>query len=322
MYTEDTAKKILFSPIKSGADHLCILSAHATPAMASWLLKSYDEQDISDVSIELIIGTAVNEGISNAYHEGFKKLHGNRYSNNSGNFSCSYIYTQPASLDNLYIWLRNDTPFCAFSGELEFTQNSFLRNRSGTVTEISASDAYTNFETAVQRSAYCTFSEIEEYIIIYESPLSNSPHGNNSKSISAVSLSLLTSKDGETGKRSGLNWGQRSKRNKNEAYIPLPSKIAKSGFFPLNKQHFIALTDDHCALLLRVEQQNDKAITTPASNAQLGEYFRKRLNLNNGAFIHAEDLVAYGRTDVTFYKIDDEQFYMDFSVNKEYNNGR
>ena len=27
-----------------------------------------------------------------------------------------------------------------------------------------------------------------------------------------------------------------------------------------------------------------------------------------------EDLEAYGRTDVTFYKLDDEQFYMDFSV--------
>ena len=64
------------------------------------------------------------------------------------------------------------------------------------------------------------------------------------------------------------------------------------------------------------KQQNDKAITTPASNAQLGEYFRKRLKLNNGAYVHAEDLIAYGRTDVTFYKIDDEQFYMDFSVDK------
>ena len=52
------------------------------------------------------------------------------------------------------------------------------------------------------------------------------------------------------------------------------------------------------------------------SNAQLGEYFRRRLKLNNGSYVHAKDLISYGRTDVTFYKIDDEQFYMDFSVNK------
>ena len=128
-----------------------------------------------------------------------------------------------------------------------------------------------------------------------------------------VRLSLLA-RGGETGARSGLNWGQRNKRNRNEAYIPLPSHIAKSGFFPLDKQHFLVVTDDHHTLQLRVEQQNDKAITTPASNALLGEYFRNRLGLPNGAYVRKDDLLAYGRTDVTFYEIDEEQYYMDFSV--------
>ena len=63
-----------------------------------------------------------------------------------------------------------------------------------------------------------------------------------------------------------------------------------------------------------MEQQNDKAITTPASNALLGEYFRNRLGLGNGAYIEKRHLQAYGRMDVTFYKIDDEQYYMDFSI--------
>lgn len=31
-------------------------------------------------------------------------------------------------------------------------------------------------------------------------------------------------------------------------------------------------------------------------------------------FGNKADLERYGRTDVTFYKIDDEQFFMDFSV--------
>ena len=75
----------------------------------------------------------------------------------------------------------------------------------------------------------------------------------------------------------------------------------------------MVVTDDHHTLQLRVEQQNDKAITTPASNALLGEYFRNRLGLANGAYIHAGDLNNYGRSDVTFIKIDDEHYYMDFS---------
>ena len=128
-----------------------------------------------------------------------------------------------------------------------------------------------------------------------------------------VTLSFIT-RTGDTGAKSGLNWGQRKNRNRNEAYIPLPNCIAKSGFFPLNKQHFLVITDDHHLLQLRVEQQNDKAITTPASNALLGEYFRNRLGLANGAYVTVADFLSYGRTDVTFIKIDEEHYYMDFSI--------
>ncbi len=81
----------------------------------------------------------------------------------------------------------------------------------------------------------------------------------------------------------------------------------------MDKQHFLVITDDNHTLLLRVEQQNDKAITTPESNAKIGEYFRSRLSLEEGAYVWKADLERYGRTNVTFYKIDDEQFYMDFS---------
>ena len=53
------------------------------------------------------------------------------------------------------------------------------------------------------------------------------------------------------------------------------------------------------------------------SNALLGEYFRGRIERANGAYVSLQDLEVYGRTDVTFYKIDDEEYYMDFSVAKE-----
>lgn len=42
-----------------------------------------------------------------------------------------------------------------------------------------------------------------------------------------------------------------------------------------------------------------------------------RLGLANGELVKTEDLVKYGRTDVTFIKIDEEQYYMDFSVNEK-----
>ena len=62
-YPDGIAGKILFDPIKEGADRLCILTAEATPSMASWLLKSYEELEISDVTVKLIIGDTLNKGV-------------------------------------------------------------------------------------------------------------------------------------------------------------------------------------------------------------------------------------------------------------------
>ena len=77
-YTESIAKVILFDPIDSGANRLCILSSHATPSMASWLLTTYEEQGITGISIELIIEAVMDNGIDSISHEGFKELHRRR----------------------------------------------------------------------------------------------------------------------------------------------------------------------------------------------------------------------------------------------------
>ncbi|MDO5562537.1 MAG: NgoFVII family restriction endonuclease [Synergistaceae bacterium] len=314
-YSDSIAQQLLFEPINAGANRLCILTSHATPSMASWLLKSYEEKGITDVEVELIINDVLDEGIDAVSHEGFKELHGNRYSSIWSNFSCCYLCQPPALKKNYYIWLNGETPVKAFYCSYEFTQQSILRSRSGAMHSRVAAYAYGLYEKAVDHSIYCNHSEVDDYIVVRSSTAALSTSSDASEE-NCVHLSLLA-RGGETGTKSGLNWGQRNHRNKNEAYIPLPVKIARSDFFPLNKQHFLVVTDDHHTLQLRVEQQNDKAITTPASNALLGEYFRNRLGLANGAYIKKENLLAYGRSDVTFHKIDEEQYYMDFSVNNQ-----
>lgn len=312
-YSEDIVEKILFEPISTGADKLCILSANATPSMVSWLMTTYSERNIENISIELIIESVVDDGIDYVSHEGFKELQKSSISGDSRRFICSYLYQPPAEKKNYFIWLKEKIPVQAFACSYDFTQASFLRGRRGSFTSRIAAYAYKLYENMADRTIYCTHSEVEDYVVIRSS--NSSLLDSSERTKNQVFLPLITKKTGEPGKKSGLNWGQRNKRNKNEAYIPLPSKIAKSGFFPLNKQHFLVVTDDHHTLQLRVEQGNDKAITTPASNAQLGEYFRNRLGLANGAYVHTRDLQAYGRTDVSFYKIDEEQYYMDFSPN-------
>ncbi|MDA3955804.1 MAG: NgoFVII family restriction endonuclease, partial [Oceanispirochaeta sp.] len=117
-----------------------------------------------------------------------------------------------------------------------------------------------------------------------------------------------------------LNWGhgeKRTRRNKNEAYIQLSPEVYKSDFFPKKGQHFTVVTDDSKLFICTRAQKKDTdgtAIETPHNNSLLGEYFRNRLGLVNGAFITKNELQQYGRTDVTFYKFDDENYYMDFEV--------
>jgi hypothetical protein len=129
----------------------------------------------------------------------------------------------------------------------------------------------------------------------------------------SVRLPLLQ-RDGRIHTTGGLNWGQRHGRDPNQAYIPVPAEVARSGFFPPPKQHFTVLTDDDRTLICVRAQANGKAIETPANNSLLGEYFRARLGLPAGVFIQKADLLRYGRTDVEFLKLDEDTFFLDFSA--------
>lgn len=106
-YLDGTVEKVLFAPIEDGADRLCILVSEATPSMISWLLKSYEESGISGVTVELVIGDTLNNGMDKNLHESFQELHGTRYSDKWGNFSCSYLIQPPVlGTENYCIWMK------------------------------------------------------------------------------------------------------------------------------------------------------------------------------------------------------------------------
>ena len=317
MLTSDLANKILIEPIREGADRLCIVSGYATHTMASWHIKRIQTLNYMPIEISLVVGMCRFDGLSIHVHEGFKSLMDADHQGYS-KITCQYVCEGPPVHSKLYVWLKNETPYKAFTGSANYTQPAFSESRREILTPCDPHAAFDYYNEIEAHSIYCNHSEVEDYIAIYNkhavldaevSPVEKL----RGSGIQSVTLSLL-SRTGETGTRSGLNWGQREGREPNQAYIPLPSSIARSGFFPTNKKHFSVITDDGKHLILRVEQQNDKAITTPLNNSQLGEYFRNRLGLPNGAYVWKADLERYGRTDVTFYKLDDEHFFMDFSV--------
>lgn len=317
MFNSHLAKTMLFDPLQQGVNELYVLSAYATPNMLSWYMKNIYHKTASPIKLNLIVGMVPFDNLSVSVHEGFQHLVTSEYPHEISSIRCSYVTDKPAEHGNLFIWCKDGQPKLAFEGSANFVQSSFIGNhRNEIVYECDPMEAKQYYDSVEPRTVYCTHAEVEEYIILRPThPVLDIECNlvSETDDLDSVMLSLVT-KNGEPGTRSGLNWGQRKGREPNQAYIPLPSKIAKSGFFPLEKRHFTAITDDHHQLTLRVEQQNNKAITTPVRNSDLGEYFRNRLGLANGAYVTRDDLTRYGRTDVKFVKLDEETFYMDFSA--------
>lgn len=326
--TDNLVNHILINPAIKGADKLRIIAGYATPQMASWHIQRLNDLHIHPIDISLIIGMTANRGIEQMLHNGFIDVT-KRYKNikDYSSFQCQYVFDAPPVNSKLYLWEKSGKLVDVFIGSADYTQSSFNpHHQKESMAKIEKNlDVIKYFDDIEKNSIFCTHNQIEDYIKIYARKESLnlaekfSKHGDTSN---RLTLSLLTSKGDKAGERSGLNWGQRDKREKNQAYIPLPRDKAQSGFFPIKKlgdekaPHFTVITDDSKCLVLRVEQDGNKAITTPENNSRIGEYFRNRLSLPNGAPVTKEDLLRYGRTDVEFIKLDEEQYYMDFSVEK------
>jgi len=113
--------------------------------------------------------------------------------------------------------------------------------------------------------------------------------------------------------RSGLNWGQRPRRNQNQAYLSVPAEVQNLNFFPETGIKFKVICDDNYEMLCVRAQQNGKAIHSCDNNNLIGIYFRERLNLEPGQPVIYQHLVRYGRTSVDIYRREELVFFLDFS---------
>lgn len=129
--------------------------------------------------------------------------------------------------------------------------------------------------------------------------------------IKKVKVSLLD-KHGEP--QYGLNWGQRDNREPNQAYVQLPIEVYRSDFFPKKPSHFIIRTDDGQNIVFTRAQKTEEgtALQTPEDNSLFGKYLRTRMGVSLGNAITKEDILQYGCSELTFFKVGN-QYFMDFS---------
>lgn len=326
MLTKNLFEEVLIKPAAEGADKLCIVAGFASSAMAFRHLEKVKATNPA-LNVELIVGMCNRMGIPLGEHKGFQKLVEEDF---AGKFQCSYIHKSPPVHSKVYIWLKEGKPYKAFTGSANYTQYAFTIQRE-ILESCDANEALDYFNALSAESIYCNHLEVENYITIYSERqyyrrfieksdvVKDQPSPDRIKdSRNSVKVSLLM-RNGEVHHSSGLNWAFRktgkNRSNLNEAYIQLRPEVYRSDFFPPRSVEFSVLTDDGISLICSRGQKPDaSAISTPKGNALLGEYFRNRLGLPYGTKITRKHLEDYGRTDVEFFKNDDETYEMDFSV--------
>ncbi len=329
MLTKDLFTEVLFQPAQNGANKLYVVSGYATAAMAFYHMQRLLKDEYR-VTVELIIGMSASDGLSESNHKGFQKLVQNDF---MVMFSCLYLTEMPPVHSKIYSWYKGNEPICGFIGSANYTQTAFSNNQREAMTQADAEQGLNYFKELASQSIYCDHIDAESFVQIYneknyervkrERKTAQKPQAEveiaqpfpSLLGLPSVQVNLLDKK-GNLPQRSGLNWGQRPEYNRepNQAYIKLPSSIYNTPFFPEKGVHFTILTDDGKVLICTRAQDNAKAIETPHNNSLIGEYFRNRLGLPNGARVTTDDLLRYGRCTVDFYKIDDETYFMDFSV--------
>ena len=317
MITTDLFNKILLEPGEK-CNELKIITGYASPAMAN----KHFELLPKHISVEVVVGMVPKDGLGYGAHTGFVNL-----CNDQPRFQCSYLKPGYRAVHaKSYIWLRNGIPVVAFIGSGNYSQNTFM---DGTVELFANDDAdacidfYQRFAT---NSILCRnvdlstgfkfYREFHKKQVIIDSVEQQKNQTSVAGESDFVLLSLLDSRTGQTHIKSGLNWGQRDGREPNQAYISVPSVVSKSNFFPDRKRHFTLITDDGETFDCVIAQDGEKAIETTKNNSLLGIYFRNRIGVPLGSFVHTESLTNYGRTNVEICKVDDETYLMNFSVEK------
>lgn len=321
LITENLFERVLIEPARRGASELFVLSGYSSASMVTKHFEMVSKELSIDLAIDLHIGMTGRDGLSRNTLLGLQSIPrqiGGR------SFNCSLSVMGKSNHSKIYVWCDEKGPKEAFLGSSNYTQLGFgISSAASAHREVCvAIDPTAGFEYILESSrggiSYKS-PDIADHINLYDEPtfpnfeIDEPELARQTNDFVDLPL-VMTRADlrGEVHQKSGLNWGQREGRNPDQAYIPIPSTVAKSKFFPDKSVHFQVVTDDGEAFVCTVAQDNEKALETPSDNSILGKYFRKKLNLPSGTFIEKKHLEEFGSNTVRIYRDGDDSYLLSF----------
>lgn len=313
MLTTDLYAQVFGPGLPNDARIAYIVSGYASAPFAKHVLKH-----TQNLEINLIIGMIGKGGVPAPDHKGYLDLE-NEFGNR---FNCLYNLDRPPIHSKCFAFYSEVAGVQGYIGSPNFSWGGFRDNRESLeVCNPQMIKDYFDSLSNLPQVVACTDLSVAPFITEVTRDrntqiLARAEHGvvTVATELESVQVSLLA-RDGTIHNRAGLNWGHRDNRDRNEAYIPVQSEIhnADPEFFPPLGNWFLVHTDDGETFWCVMAQANRKAIETPEDNSKLGLYFRQRMGLQPGVFVTRNDLLHYGRTTVTFNKIDSDLYFMDFS---------
>lgn len=328
LFSDNAFQRILVEPAMRGNNELFVVSGYASPAMVVRHFEALSKVP-NRVSIDLQVGMASKDGVPRESLTGYRSL-GRQVSD--GEVTCRFNTGAPIH-SKLYVWCGENGPTQAFAGSGNYTQTGFgigtSANRQKEVfVEIEPKTAFDYIVEVSGSTILASDPDFESLLEITDasSYFAEVEAGNSDRSsgqdrgLDVVLPLVQTTK--EKGKvhnsGAGLNWGQRGRRDPNEAYIPIPSWIRRREFFPERGVHFQIVTDDGDSFVATVAQGGDKAIETPEDNALIGLYFRRKLGVLPGAFVTNEHLQRFGSNGARFTRLSEDLYRLSFEPGTDY----
>lgn len=310
MIINNLFESILIAPhVNLNANILFVVSGYASATFTRMHILALKERRRKFL-LKLIIGMPGNK----SDHLAFLNLH----SEFEDCFRGYYLQNSPPVHSKVYSWYQDDRPIAGFAGSANYSQYGFLSPNQ--LNQISNEDPHLirqYYERLETLSIYMPNHQLvlpQNHITIPGNP-NTTPAGGIIWEIPLrrVRISFLE-RGGELPQKSGINWGHRKNRERNQAYLSIKGNAAGSGFLPERGDHFSLITDDGVSMDCVVAQDGGKAVESTVNNSILGKYLRDRIGVARGKLVTKEDLERYGRTDFTIEKVDDETYILDLSI--------
>ncbi len=329
----DLKKSILYPSDIGEFDHIIIISAYVG-------LGPINELSKLGINSTVVFGMYPTEGIDIKVHKIFQKF-------TEKKINIMYSSSQEVH-SKIYLWKKNNEILKILVGSANFTNVGLTSQNREILVEAESKD-YGEILEYVDDVIFNSTSSVNMDDLNLKLRSSKSQSGSPKldldeslvSSKNRVCILSLLDKNDLMPNASGLNWGQseKAKVKPNDAYIsirvsnikafpeifPEKAMISENPLGKKNRQNdpVDVIFDDNTIMscLLEGSQEIDgqiypnKLSSFPKKN-ELGKYFRNRLEIGAGEKITKQDLVDYGRTDISIQKIGQDQYYIDFSKDK------